>query len=229
MPFDKDTFVEFLISHDAVGFFPEGRKLKSGRVSHWYINCRVLSDTVKNLETLAGFVLEFVREHSIEYDYFFGVPEGGTKLGIILNYLKAKQDNNPGHVLVMGRGSIKTHGDPRDRYVIGPLKEGDRVVVVEDVTTTGGSMLKTVEQLISLGVRIEAVVALANRLELREDGVSVEEKVNELGLQYYSLSTAEDILPLCIGKECPPDELIEKIEEDFRTYGVRALELKKDM
>jgi orotate phosphoribosyltransferase len=226
MAFDKDAYLRFLVSSGVVGFFPEGRKLKSGRVSHWYANCRVLSDTAGSLEKLAGFVLDFVKGLNIEYDYFFGIPEGSTKLGIILNYLKAEQEDDPQHPIVMGRGKEKSHGDPRDRFVIGPLNEGDRIVAVEDVATTGGSMLETVNRLIESHVRVEALIVLVDRLEQTESGLSVEEKVNELELRYCQLSTAEDILPLCIRENPPPDELIAEIEEDFRTYGARELKLR---
>jgi len=226
MAFDKDAYLRFLVSSGVVGFFPEGRKLKSGRVSHWYANCRVLSDTAGSLEKLAGFVLDFVKGLNIEYDYFFGIPEGSTKLGIILNYLKAEQEDDPQHPIVMGRGKEKSHGDPRDRFVIGPLKEGDRIVAVEDVATTGGSMLETVNRLIESHVRVEALIVLVDRLEQTESGLSVEEEVNELELRYCQLSTAEDILPLCIRENPPPDELIAEIEEDFRTYGARELKLR---
>lgn len=225
MAFDRESFTDFLISSGVVGCFPEGRKLSSGRLSHWYANCRVLSDTARALEALAGFVLDFTDSLGLEYDFFFGVPEGGTKLGIMLNMLKAQRESNPGQPVVMGRGREKEHGDPRDRYVIGPLNSGDRIVVVEDVTTTGGSLFETVNRLRSMGAETEAAVALVNRLETREDGTGVEEAAEQSGFRYCAMSTAEDLIPLFIQRSSPAAEVIACIEDDFRKYGVRPLEL----
>lgn len=49
--------------------------------------------------------------------------------------------------MVVGRGNPKEHGDPKDKYFIGPAKENDRVIVIEDVTTTGGSLIDTIKHL----------------------------------------------------------------------------------
>ncbi len=226
MPFEKQAYIEFLLANNVVGLFPEGRKLKSGRVSHWYANCRALADTAANLNRLAAFVDEFVKSLDARFDYYYGVPEGGTKLGIACNLHRAQEEGCADQPVVMGRGRPKEHGDPKDSLFIGPVQEGDRAVVLEDVTTTGGSMLDALDGLLNAGVKIVAVVALLDRMELRDDGRSVAQKVAEQGITYHSLAAAEDVLPAYVREVSAPDELIRKLCEDFENYGVKPLELR---
>ncbi len=225
MQFSKEEYIQFLINNGVVGFFPEGRTLKSGRISHWYANCRSVCDTVGNLEYTGWFILGFAENLGLTCDYFYGVPEGCTKTGLICNYLKSKTDGNPDQRIIMGRGKHKEHGAPEDKFFIGPVNKGDRVIVLEDVTTTGSSMLNAVEGLREAGVEPFAVIAMVNRLEKRDDGKSVEEKVRELGMDYYAMADAEDLLKEYISREQPGAELVKQIEEDFRNGGIREISL----
>ena len=61
------------------------------------------------------------------------------------------------------RKEAKGHGT--ERYVEGPVAAGDRVVIVEDVLTTGGSSLLAIERAESFGLKVEHVVAIIDRLE----------------------------------------------------------------
>ena len=63
----------------------------------------------------------------------------------------------------MGRGKVKTHGDPRDaKYVGAP---SGKMILIEDVTTTGGSSLKTVDDMLETldDIEIMTVLAIVNR------------------------------------------------------------------
>lgn len=223
MPFSKEDFVGFLIDNNVVGFFPEGRKLKSGRISHWYANCRTVCDTAGPLGMLAECVLDFTAGLGIAFNYYFGVPEGCTKIAILCNYFKSRRESDPDQPVVMGRGKPKDHGDPKDRFFIGNVNEGDRITVIEDVTTTGRSMLNTVQQLTSMGAVPAAVIAFVNRMERGDDGSTVEDKMKEIDVPYYAMTTAEDLLKAYIKKEQPDKELIKKIEKDFKEYGIEPL------
>ncbi|MFH1706623.1 MAG: hypothetical protein ABIF71_01700 [Planctomycetota bacterium] len=226
MPFDNEAYVRFLLDRGVVGFFPEGRTLKSGRVSHWYANCRVVGDTAGNLETMAGFVTAFAAGRVPAFDYYYGVPEGGTKVGVVCNLLKARADGNPGQRVVMGRGTAKEHGDPRDRFFIGPVAAGDRVIVLEDVTTTGGSLLTAMDGLQAAGVTVAAVIAFVNRLERRDDGTTVAEAVAGRGVAYHAMATATDLLPRFIRQTRPAAALIRALEDELHRNGVEGVRLQ---
>ncbi|MBQ9875196.1 MAG: orotate phosphoribosyltransferase [Thermoguttaceae bacterium] len=61
------------------------------------------------------------------------------------------------------RKESKGHGT--NKFVEGPVKAGDRVVVVEDVVTTGGSSLKAIDRLEEAGIKVDGVIAIIDRME----------------------------------------------------------------
>lgn len=221
--FNQEEFNKFLIENNVVGFFPEGRTLKSGRFSYWYINCRNLAGKVGVTDKTASFLLAFIKEKGLECDYIYGVPEGVSTLAVVANYKKGITESNNEQALVIGRGKPKEHGDPKDKYFIGPAKPGDKVVVVEDVTTTGGSMLKTLDFLKETGIEVLAVVALANRMEVRDDKTTVAQAVEEKGTKYFSMSDANQLMPLAIEKENLEKEFLEKFQEKYNEVAIKKI------
>lgn len=225
--FDSDEFIKFLIDNRVVGFFDKPVTLKSGRTSNWYVNWRTVSNDVFLLDTLTDHLMSFVADVGIKHDVFYGVPEGATKLGILATYKWARMQMNfvPGsHSLPMGRGAPKEHGVPADRFFVGAPR--GKVVVVEDVTTTGGSLLGALDRLREIkDAKVVAAVGLTNRMEKRDDGRSVEEAVNERGVPYFALSVATDFLPEAVTAFRPTAEIVSSIVGEFEKYGVKKLEL----
>jgi orotate phosphoribosyltransferase len=222
MVFDQEEFNKFIVDQEVVGFFPEGRTLKSGRFSYWYANCRRLLDTVGAADKTASFLLDFLKEKGLQFDYIYGVPEGVTKLADVANY-KIGMNRKPEQKLVIGRGKPKEHGDPKDKYFVGDVKPGDKIIVVEDVTTTGGSMLKTLDYLKEAGIKVIAVVALVNRMELRDDKKTVAQCVEEKGSKYYPMSDADQLIPLAIAKENPEKGFLEKFQEKYNEVAIKKI------
>jgi len=221
--FNKEKYNAFLIQNGVVGFFAEPLTLKSGRLSNWYVNCRVLLDRVGVIDRLTDFILSFAADSNLSADYFYGVPEGATKLAVILNYKKGKLQNNQEQALIIGRGKPKAHGAPKDRYFIGPAEEGDRTVVIEDVTTTGSSLLATIAHLQESKIDVVAAVGLVNRMETREDGKSVGQAVNEQNVPYFAMGRSLDLLPLARAAVNPPESVWEEVKKYFEQYGLRHL------
>jgi orotate phosphoribosyltransferase len=208
--------------------------LKSGRSSNWYVNWRKVSNDVFLIDQLIGFVLDFIRDRVASGDFvqpetLFGVPEGASKLGILAQYAWAKGSKNFGrgsHVLAMGRGSVKQHGAPEDRFFVG-MPRGT-TVVLEDVTTTGGSLLTTIDSLAEAGVPIAAAIGLTNRMERRNDGKPVsyaiaEKRSRGAAVRYFHMSNALELLPAAARRSHPGPEVIKAIEEEFREFGVQPL------
>jgi len=226
MSWDKENFYQFIIGNQIVGFFKEPLKLKSGRHSYWYINWRNVAEDVYSLDKLSNYVIGFVNSLGLEPDCFYGVPEGATKLGIITQYKWAKNSTNYGqntHILSMGRARPKEHGDPKDKLFLG-IPKGN-VVVLEDVTTTGGSLLETIDKLNEIQVNIIAAIGITNRNELREDKKSVEEAVREKGVPYYAMSNALELLPRIFNILKPGENTGKHIENYFKQYGIEELKL----
>jgi len=217
----KEDFYNFIIENNVIGFFKEPIRLKSGRLSNWYINWRNVATDVYLIDKLSDFLLLFIDFLNLKPDCFYGVPEGASKLGIITQFKWAKKQNgyNPRkYTLPMGRGKQKQHGDPKDKFFLGiPI---GNVIVLEDTTTTGGSLVNTIRTLKELKINIIAAIGLTNRNELRDDRKSVDEIILEEGVEYYAMSNALELLP----KLKPDNQITNEIVEYFKKYGVREIQ-----
>ena len=225
--FSQQDFNKFVLDNNVVGFFQEPITLKSGRQSHWYVNWRDVAADVFLLDQLVGYVTAFTRDLGLEPDCFYGVPEGATKLGVITQYELAKRSSTysaHSHALPMGRGKPKDHGAPKDRYFVGQPR--GRTIVLEDVTTTGGSLLTTIDSLTEAEVPIIAAFGLTNRMALRDDGQSVQAAVEGKDVPYHALSNALQLLPEVYRRLNPGVEIARAIEREFERYGVERLQLR---
>jgi orotate phosphoribosyltransferase len=84
--------------------------------------------------------------------------------------LLSYQTGNPMKAFIV-RKEAKQHG--MQKMIEGPLlQEGDRVVVVEDVITTGGSVLKAIQELEKLKVKITKVICLVDRNEGAQEALA---------------------------------------------------------
>ncbi len=224
--FDRGAFLRFILDNRVVGFFEEPVTLKSGRRSNWYVNWRSVSNDVFLVDRLADFLIGFAAEAALDVDAFYGVPEGATKLGLIATYKRAVVQPNygPGSApLPMGRGKPKTHGSSDDRFFIGAPR--GRIAVVEDVTTTGGSLLGALDQLAESEAQVVAAIGLTNRMEWRDDGKSVAEAVEERGVRYLALSESTTFLPEAYRRFAPGEAIGRAIEAEFEEYGLESLKL----
>ncbi|MBT3181954.1 MAG: hypothetical protein HN337_05530 [Deltaproteobacteria bacterium] len=224
--FDREKFNRFVIQNRVVGFFDKEVTLKSGRKSHWYVNWRTVGADAYLLDELTDYLIEFTKSLGVEVDAFYGVPEGATKLGVLATYkwVKSRSDFAPGkYSIPMGRAKPKEHGVPKDRFFVG-APEG-RIAVVEDVTTTGGSLLSELDRLREAEVNVVAAIGLTNRMEQTDDGRSVEETVQSKGVPYYSLSEATSFLPEAYRALKPTEEVARSIESEFEEYGVQPIKL----
>lgn len=217
---EKENFYNFIVNNNIIGLFREPIKLKSGRLSFWYINWRNITSDVFLLDQLTDYIFLYINYLGLNPKCFYGVPEGATKIGIITQYKWAKNQENyksGAYILSMGRGKQKEHGDPKDRFFLG-VPNGE-TVIIEDVTTTGDSLVNAIKKLRELNVKIIAAIGLTNRNELRDDRKSVKEIILENDVQYYAMSNAFDLLPkLEITKE-----IADHIEAYFKKYGTNRI------
>ena len=147
MSFNQTLFNEFIITNQIIKTFDEPITLKSGKKSNLYINWRNIASDAYLMDQLTDFVLAFSAKEELNIDTFYGVPEGATKLGILTQFKYAQQNNfkKGSHQLAMGRAKPKEHGDPSDRFFVG--EPTGNVCVLEDVTTTGGSLITCIQHL----------------------------------------------------------------------------------
>ncbi|MFX1340518.1 MAG: hypothetical protein ACFFDK_18055 [Promethearchaeota archaeon] len=222
----KDSFYSFIVENEIIGFFKEPLKLKSGRASYWYVNWRNISEDVFLLDKLTDYLISFVESIGLKPDCFYGVPEGATKLGIITQFKWAKKqpDYNKGiYSLSMGRAKPKEHGDPKDKFYLGFPK--GKTIILEDTLTTGGSLIETIEKLLSFKVEIIGTIGLTDRNEIRDDGKSVKEAIEEKNIDFYPMSNAFELLPKAYEKDKPGIEIAKNVEKYFKKYGIFEIKL----
>ncbi|KAI6190668.1 Uridine 5'-monophosphate synthase [Aphelenchoides bicaudatus] len=149
---DEDTFIEHIRKH---GVFKLGEfVLKSGYLSPIYIDFRGLISSQQLMNETAFMVREQISDSNLNYDYVVGVPYAALSLGSRVSLFA----NKP---LLMQRKEAKNYGTKK--LIEGVYEEGGRALIIEDVVTTGASILETAKILRNEGLVVEDVVCVLNR------------------------------------------------------------------
>jgi orotate phosphoribosyltransferase len=161
-------------------------KLASGRTSDFYFNLKPTMLDPEGAALLAELTLDALANDNI--DYVGGLEMGAVPIaGAIaqLSYLKGKP-----LPAIFVRKKPKEHGAKLavEGLAKGETLAGKRVVVVEDVTTTGGSAMKAVEAVRDAGGEVALVFTMVDR----EEGA--DEAFKEAGLPFRSLFRAAEFL-----------------------------------
>jgi len=133
-------------------------KLSSGKISPYKIDIDALTKTQKEIEFLANEALKFSRHSGFKPDYFVGVPSGAT---ILATEMTRKID-------YLSDKNIVWREKKNSKYN-GLIESGDKVVVIEDVVTTGKSIEGEIKNLSFEGAKIIGAISLVDRLERNED------------------------------------------------------------
>jgi orotate phosphoribosyltransferase len=148
--------------------------LSSGKESNYYLDGRVITLSPEGAYLVARIILELVKDEKI-------AALGGPSLGadpIVGAIACLSQINKIPLRTFIVRKSAKRHG--RQRQIEGPgLKKGDKVIIVDDVSTTGKALLEAKEALERIGVEVERAIVIVDRLEgaggnLAKAGLSLE-------------------------------------------------------
>lgn len=128
-------------------------QLASGEVTSWYVDAKPLIYGTGNA-ILPAAIAAVMRQLEITPDIIGGVGYGGVPLALLVGQLL--------HLPAFGvRAETKAHG-LRGR-IVGVLAPGARVVLLEDVLSTGGSVLSGLQAVEDAGGRVLAVICLLNR------------------------------------------------------------------
>jgi orotate phosphoribosyltransferase len=159
--------------------------LASGRQSSLYIDARLTTMTPEGQRLIGRLGLLAMRDAAWQPDAVGGLTLGADPIAYAICHSSAETDR-PVRAFTV-RKEPKAHGT--GKQVEGPLARGDRVVIVEDVITTGGSAARAVEAVTREGAIPVGILALVDR----EEGGR--EKLESLGLRVLALTTATEILP----------------------------------
>lgn len=172
-------------------------KLASGAKSDYYIDCRVSTLDAEG-GRLSGLILaEMIRRLAPDAEAVGGLTMGADPL--VSNTAAASAWWRLEHVnapLVQGflvRKKEKTHGT--GRRIEGFVRAGAKVVVVDDVCTTGGSTITAIEAVRAAGMHVAAVLCLVDRQQGGRE--NIEAAVPEA--RFASVFTAQDVRATHIG------------------------------
>ena len=189
----KKEFIDFMIECDVLKF--GAFTLKSGRRSPFFMNAGAYV-TGSQLRRLGQFYARAVHENfGDDFDVFFGPAYKGIPLAvtaaIAYSELFGKEIR-----YCSNRKEIKDHGDAG--ILLGsPLRSGDRVVVIEDVTTSGASIEETFPIIKAQGdVQVKGLIVSLNRMERGKNSEksALDEIQETYGFPAASIVTMRDVI-----------------------------------
>jgi orotate phosphoribosyltransferase len=152
--------------------------LTSGIKSPIYVDLRRIPSYPSYFKRIVGMMDEAAKRISEKYDCIVGVATAGIVWGSVLAYIQGKP-------FAYARGKRKEHGMAR---LVEGIVEGYKVLLVDDVATTGSSLAAAARAVIdSGGVPVAAMVIVD-----REQGAR--EALSSLGIELYRLATLREIL-----------------------------------
>jgi orotate phosphoribosyltransferase len=158
------------------------RVLTSGRTSNYYIDAKMTTLDPEGASVTARLILEEIK--SLEVDAIGGFTLGADPIVSAVAALSADTERPLPAFIV--RKEPKKHGERK--MIEGPFQKGWRVVIVDDVVTTGGSTLKACQAVEEEGGKVVLTLALVDRLE------GGRENLEKKGYKFLSLLTREDLL-----------------------------------
>jgi orotate phosphoribosyltransferase len=160
--------------------------LASGKQSSFYVDCRLTTMSPTGLSTIGPIGLAMIRERGWDADSVGGLTLGADPVSYAISYASA-ESAKPLRAFTV-RKEAKAHGT--GKLIEGPFETTDRVVVIEDVITTGGSALKAAEVIQAAGATILGILAVVDR----EEGGR--EAIEAAGFEVASIARVSEILPL---------------------------------
>lgn len=172
---ELESLVLALYDIEAVKF---GRfKLASGKKSPIYIDLRLLISRPSVLQMAAHAYTTLLE--SLEFDLLGAIPYGGLPIGTAI----ALEMDKP---LIFPRKAAKSYGT--GRTIEGRWSVGQKVVIIEDLVTTGESALGGVAILKAAGLQVSDIVVLLNRQQ------GAEKTINERGYNLHSVLNLDQML-----------------------------------
>jgi len=197
MEFVKE-FATFLYKNDVIKF--GNFTLASGKDSSYYIDLRLVPSfphqfrkMVKNLQNL---IIEKIGLD--DFDSLASVPTGG----LVVTSALAIETVKP---LIYVRNKPKEHGTTKS--IEGKISAGMKVVMVDDVMTTGTSVLNGIKQLKESGLSISDVFVIINRLE------GADKVFSDMGVQIHQLTDILEITNILFQEKLISKEIFEKIKK----------------
>ena len=222
----KQEFIEFMVDSEVLKFGEF--TLKSGRKSPFFMNAGGYV-TGSQLKKLGEYYAHAIHDkYGDDFDVLFGPAYKGIPLSVVtaiaFSELYGKEIR-----YCSDRKEEKDHGADKGSFLGSKLKDGDRVVMIEDVTTSGKSMEETVPKVRSAAdVEIVGLMVSLNRMEVGRGGEkSPLDAIQEAhAFKANEIVSMADVVEYLYNKECNGKVVIDDtiktaIDEYYKQYGAK--------
>ena len=216
------SFIEFLARSGAVKF---GEFiLKSGRESPYFISTGVLADGSLTYELGRYYAQKIKEQFGDDFDAVYGPAYKGIPLAVATCIALQKEYgiNKP---WIFDRKEKKLHGD-RGSFVGGEIDNGAKVILVDDVMTTGGTKVDAIEKIrTSLNAELKGIIIAVDRMEKVSTKSAIEEFTEKTGIPVYAVDNIKNIFEhlksnQVDGKIFVNEKTYNKYLEYMKKYGI---------
>ncbi len=220
----KQEFIEFMVESQVLKF--GDFTLKSGRKSPFFMNAGAYV-TGSQLRRLGEYYAKAIHDHfGLDFDVLFGPAYKGIPLAVAAS-MAISQLYGKDVRYCSNRKEVKDHGDAG--ILLGSkLKDGDRVMVIEDVTTSGKSIEETFPILkAQADVEIKGLIVSLNRMERGKGKESALKEIQGLyGFPAAAIVTMEEVTEYLYNRECQGqivinDDIKKALVAHYSQYGAK--------
>ena len=222
----KQEFIDFMVECQVLKF--GDFTLKSGRKSPFFMNAGAYV-TGSQLMRLGEYYAKAIHEnYGDDFDVLFGPAYKGIPISVVTAVAYSKLYGKEIRYC-SDRKEEKDHGADKGAFLGSKLMDGDRVVMIEDVTTSGKSMEETVPKVRGAAkVEIVGLMVSLNRMEKGQFGEksALDEIKEKYGFDARAIVTMDDVIEHlynkpCQGKVIIDDALKAAIDAYYEVYGVK--------
>ena len=196
----------FLLKSDSLKFGLY--TLASGKQSPYYIDLRILQSFPRYFRLTIIALRDLIsREIGSDFDSLGSIPTSGLIFASALGYEMLKP-------LIYVRKESKMYG--RMKMVEGYLRPGEKVLLVDDVATTGTSLSKTIKVIRENGAVVKDAVAIISRLE------GAEENLQKMGVRLVAIATINDLINALYDKGLLDRNTLEEIIKQKVDQGLET-------
>lgn len=182
---DKDKIIKLIMERSFEKSDTPSFLLSSGKRSRYYFNLRNITMTPEGLVLIGTLVYNKIQQLSLKPTGIGGLTMGADPIATATAFTSFLR-GNPIEAFII-RKEPKEHG--LKLQIEGNVKKNDKVIIVDDVVTTGGSIIKAMKISREYGLEILGVIVLLDRCE--ENG---KEKIEAEGTTVHSILTVQDFL-----------------------------------
>ena len=220
----KEQFIEFMVDCNVVKF--GDFVTKSGRKTPFFVNTGFYR-TGAQLKKLGSYYAKAIQNaFGTDFDVLFGPAYKGIPLTVATT-MEISEQYGADIRYCSNRKEVKDHGD-KGILLGSPIEDGDRVVIIEDVTTAGTSIGETMPIIKAQGnVEVMGLVVSVDRMERGQGEKSALDEINEkYGLKTTAIVTMAEVVEHLYNKPYKgnvliDDSLKEAIDAYYEQYGVK--------